>query len=41
MKVTDEIVRGYLPKLIHLLEHLDESQWTEETIKEELIAFTK
>lgn len=41
MKVTDEIVRGYLPKLIHLLEHIDESQWTEETIKEELIAFTK
>ena len=41
MKVTDEIVRGYLPSLIHLLEHLDESQWTEETIKDELLAFTK
>lgn len=41
MKVTDELVRWYLPKLITLLEHLDDSQWTEETIKEELIAFTK
>lgn len=41
MKVTEEVVRGYLPQLIHLLENLDGTRWTEETIKEELIAFTK
>ena len=41
MKVTQEIVNSFLPDLIHLLEHLTPAQWTEETIKEELLSFIK
>lgn len=41
MKVTDELVRGFLPDCIHMLQHLTEAQRTEETIKEELISFIK
>ncbi len=41
MKVTPELVSGFLPDLIHLLEHMTQEQWTEETIKEELISFIK
>jgi len=41
MKVTPEVVQAFLPECIHMLEHLTDEQWTEETIKEELISFIK
>jgi len=41
MKVTDELVQGFLPDCIDLLEHLSDEQRTEETIKEELVSFIK
>lgn len=41
MKVTDDLVMWYLPDCIHLLTHLTDEQWTEETIKEEIVSFIK
>jgi glutamyl-tRNA synthetase len=39
MKITEDLVQGFLPDCIDLLEHLSDEQRTEETIKEELISF--
>lgn len=39
MGVTPEIVHEILPQVAELLGHLTPEQWTEETIKEELLAY--
>lgn len=39
MKITTEIVKWFLPEVIHLLSNLTDEQRTEATIKEELISF--
>lgn len=39
MKITDELVHGFLPDCIDVLEHLTDAQRTEEYIKEELVSF--
>lgn len=41
MKVTKEILVEHLPHIHGLLEHLTDEQWTEETIKDELISYIK
>lgn len=41
MKVTEELVAAFLPEVIDLLSNLTDEQWTEETIKEQLIEYIK
>ncbi len=39
MWVTKELLSAIMPEVIELLERLSDEQWTEETIKEELISY--
>lgn len=39
MKITDELVHGWIHDCMHLLANLETDQWTQETLKEHLIDF--
>ena len=41
MKVSKQLVKEILPKVINLLKNIDEKEWTEENLKNKLVLFIK